>query len=189
LATDIQNDQIPFEERVARLMDLGFDRATCEKALSLLPNLDDASALILSGNVSEEGVRALQAELGLDLTESDFYPQLLENPAQLAQLRSGLSLQVQVSLGGQSYGSILITPAQIDAYIRKTYGVGLAEFAPQDPMDPVFARAYARLAQHEVEAIRALVREGFRFPVVVRIFFGCERNLAITRASLLNIFR
>jgi hypothetical protein len=181
-------------EAIERLADLGFDRADCAKALQVTPLLDLAAELISSGNISQEGLRALEIELGQvqthQTTEEAAYAATLQSRYHIECLRAGLRLSVLISNTGGGTSPILVTPEGFDAWLRRTRGCGLAEvpLPADDNTERFFAAAYNRLQPQEMAAIDALVREGWRFPVVVRVFFGCDRNIAITHASLKNLF-
>jgi hypothetical protein len=187
-----QSLQIDREEGINRLAALGFDRALCEKALTFTNFIDVAAQLLLSGDVSTEGLAAL----GFGTAESNEEVKwaacslVAGRPDYVARVRAGEVLRVDLRQSGTVTASFYVTAAVLDEFLRRGYGTALGQAA--DPLDDalgqIFAACYGRLAPHEKDAIAAMVGEGFRFPVVVRMFFGCEKNVAITRASLNNIF-
>jgi hypothetical protein len=140
--------------------------------------------------------------------DDKLYLVVLGRPALYRKLQSGGSIKINLTSDGE-LRVIEITPELMNSFLMEKYGVPLSQFQPdfqkmaqlarshdlilaptpaESKMLRIWARMYQTLMPHEISVIQGLVREGFEFPVVIRVFIGCDRNPAATRSTLQNMF-
>jgi hypothetical protein len=199
-------DVIPLQEAIDRLTALGFDRSDCHRALQLAGSVEAAAELLISGNLTERTLSGLPPGFP---SEEIIYQAFLSSPRHFAKLQSGRTAAITVSAAGIT-SHFDVTPEQMNSYLLRKYGIGLAQFQPnvaesrrhiqsyggvertgsthEQRMEGIWPRMYQSLPPQEAAMVQTLVQEGFEFPVVVRVYFGCDRNFVATRATLHNIF-
>jgi hypothetical protein len=207
--TDENVDDALFRESVAALLSLGFPQADCEKAFRLTGQIEQATQLLLTGNVTPEGAAAIRPTPETQSDADSLYVAILANPRYFDMLRKGKGVRVESSKPGEKTNVISVSPAQMNDYLMRTYHSSLAKFKPdhnklkeqawaarcftgsedmEAMLESVWGVAYEKLAPEEQSVIHGLVAEGFEFPVVLQVFLACEKNIPYVRQALRSVY-
>jgi hypothetical protein len=206
-----QGQLISMADAIESLEAMGFCRSDCVKAIQLCPVIDIAANLLLSGDISEAGLRALRT----DPRSSSFNTEgvccaILGNPEYFEIIRSGTTVHLD-SIGVDGLPQrVSVTPDQLNAYLMQTHGVPLSDFQPDyarmqqmawsqgyvadgashaaQKMEGIWALVYQRMPMQEKAMVNAMVQEGFNFTIAFQVFVGCGRNVEAARNTLRALF-
>ena len=109
---------------------MGFGDEESRKAIQLCSGIVDyAVELVLSGDVSEEGVKKLWPEVAERMAQPQTVPvdmqtvmtQVVNNPDWLARIQRGESVPLEMRYGGYVY-RLVVTPELFTQYMSQGYG-------------------------------------------------------------------
>jgi hypothetical protein len=132
---------LPFDKAVAHLTSQGHDTALVRKALELAGSLELAEKLLRSRNVSEDGLRALNAgppEVhfldGIDAIRA--LKSVFDNHDLVRQLKGGTSVECDIPDGDGGVLTFVLTPKDAEIVLKGVVKKTLAEFQPGDSFRP-----------------------------------------------------
>jgi hypothetical protein len=140
LGTELPPWMISRGDAVAQLVEMGYQEDLCHRALDLCESLELASILLASGNVTEEGRRALQVGrpevIQIDGDQATrIFKGVFDNPDLVTQLKSGKTINLAIFHQG-TVKNFLFSPADADLCLQNNIQRTLEEFQPGDPFRP-----------------------------------------------------
>jgi ribosomal protein S9 len=185
---------------VARLTDMGFDAALCERALALTSgDANTAVELLVTGKVSPEGLQELIQSRPVD--DAAILEQILANPSLIERALRGEDLVVSIIGGGQD-GQCVVRNTELEDYVRATYGMDMRSFVQgggtqraaarrvieseqlQPLLDRKWLEKYATFPPQEKVKVEALKELTSDVALIVQVLVGCGGNVGDARAVL-----